>query len=34
MQLGGLNVQNALMSICGGATGLLDDERDWTRLIE
>src|SRR5712672_3462176 len=34
MQLGGLNVQNALMSIGGGATGLLDDEREWTRLIE
>src|SRR5882757_9175010 len=34
MQLGGLNVQNALMSISGGSPGLLHDEREWTCLIE
>ena len=34
MQLSGLNVQNALMAIGCGPTGLLDDECKWTRLVE
>src|ERR1700681_2353732 len=34
MQLGGLNVENALMSIRGGTTSLLDDESERARFIE